>query len=175
MKRSAPDAIVTADDLDGRLAFVLGLKGPQYRHELTRHRLGRRLAAVAGLPVPDGEEGLEFLIEVAQITQDTILRNGHPPYWSEGHLSNLVFGLVSQRVLDDDPALVDRLVHAFFDSAKPASAELQLAYARRDLAAVPGTLSIAVAHLLAAHGYVRLFGGKWGPAPHVEEAADSKE
>ena len=171
MDAADPEIMVTADDLDGRLAFVLGLQGPQYRHELTRSRLARRLAVVSGLPVPRDPEGLEFLIDAAQITQDTILRNGHPPFWTEGHLSNLVIGLVG-RELDKDPHRVDRLTRVFFDGQEAPTPRLALAYEMRDLAVVPSAVSLALAHLLARHGYVRLLDSEGSRAPHVEEAPD---
>lgn len=165
--------VVGRDELDDRLAFVLGLLGPLSNGKLTRGRLARRLAVVAGFPIPTDPEALEFLIEIAHLSQEAFLRNGRPWAWTEGDLTNFIAGQIAN-ALREDEARMHRLKRAFFEGVTAPSERVQAAYDAQYIHLIPGELSLAIATELAQAGYMHLFGGDWGPAPYRAEVPDQR-
>ena len=156
MATTPSEMIVTGAELDGRIAFVIGLEPALYRGELTHGRLARRLAALAGAPRPQRPETIEFFVAIAGVIQERLLRDVHPPYWSQGHISSAISGSLAQRLdMTTVPAIREEL-------------------GQDDLAAIASHLSAGVlAPMLAEAGYMRLFGGEYGEAPYRGEAPDA--
>ncbi len=147
---------VTPEDLDGRLAFVIGVKGALYDRRLTRRQLARRLAAMGGYPLPERPETIEYFNLIAEGVSEQLLRNGHPPVWAIGQAAGLGLARLSQRFPEEHLALVgEELGLGPDDYTEDIASHLVV---------------LVLFPLLFEHRFLRLFGGEYGRAPYVPEA-----